>query len=74
MMPHTVIDRMNWYLLCYVLIYVTSVYAGSALMRTWCPGDSGPSAFRLPNTESGVAVRACGVNPRGAGPSLVTSA
>lgn len=32
------------------------------------------SAFRLPSTESGVPVRACGVELRGAGPSLVTSA
>lgn len=34
------------------------------------------SAFRLPNTESGVPVRPRGVFPRagGAGPPLVTSA
>lgn len=32
------------------------------------------SALRLPSTESGVPVRACGVELRGAGPSLVTSA
>lgn len=30
----------------------------SILIRTLDPGDSMPSAFRLPSTESGVAVRA----------------
>lgn len=45
----------------------------SVLTRTFGPGDS-PSALRFPSTESGVLVRACGVDARGAGPSLVTSA
>lgn len=46
----------------------------SVLMRVFPPGESVPSALRLPSTESGVPVRAWGVELRGAGPSLVTSA
>lgn len=42
---------------------------------SWCQRRTElTSSFRLPNTESGVPVRACGVELRGAGPSLVTSA
>jgi hypothetical protein len=55
------------------LLYKLS-HAGSILIRTLSPGESLPSAFRLPRTESGVPLRPCGVELRGTGPFAVTSA
>lgn len=57
---------------CDSLIYI--FHHASVLIRVLPPGESVPSALRLPSTESGVPVRAWGVELRGAGPSLVTSA